>query len=135
MRKRVSLIAVILSAPIIMSGCLPQLCTEKLVEESRSPDQRYTAAILLQNCGATTPFIYHVNLRPSMDSFSANSMGAVIEGQVFVARRKNIKLTWEDYKTLSIECFGCQGDEYATSSRSCIRSWKDVSITCKIHED
>lgn len=40
-----------------------KLCGEELIETVASPDGKYVAAILIRNCGATTDYVSHLNLR------------------------------------------------------------------------
>src|SRR3954471_8303525 len=60
------------------------LCGEEIFRELPSPDGAYIATSLERNCGATTNYVEHVNLRTANRKFSANFFGSTItDGEVF----------------------------------------------------
>ena len=85
------------------------------------------AVIFEQNCGATTSFLYHVNIRPSNSGFKKDDQGHIIEGRVFTGYG-DIKIKWEDDHHILVEYMGFEGVDY---SKSCESPWKDVTIECK----
>ena len=114
-------------AVIGFAGC--GLCGEEAGPETKSPFGEYAAALFIRNCGATTPYVSHINLRNTSGGFKSDSYGTINESEVFVVRGKpNIKVTWLERKRLSIECLECQ--EFDISKKeSC---WKDINISYKI---
>jgi hypothetical protein len=87
---------------------LPSLaggCGEDLVASAPSPDRKHVAAVFVRNCGATTSFATHVNLRASSHSFAATPHGTITEGEVFVREGEEpVKLVWKSATHLIIEC-------------------------------
>lgn len=60
------------------------LCGEDLVTEKASPDGRYVASLMSRNCGATTKYVAHINLRLAGSRFHANFFdGTIKEGEVW----------------------------------------------------
>lgn len=109
------------------TGC--NVCSEDLKEEVKSPDDKYIAVAYKRNCGATTSTQFHVNLRHSWGWFSHKPEGSIQDGQVFLTETGTIKITWRDSNNLYIDCTYCNDGDY---SKTCLRSWEDVSVTCKI---
>jgi hypothetical protein len=105
---------------------LPSLaggCGEDVKALARSPDKKYVAAVLIRNCGATTPFATHVNLRETSRAFSSTRYGTIEEGEVF--RRKGegwVKLVWTDATHLVIQC-------PRTDTLEQRGFWRDVTIS------
>src|SRR6266576_6907498 len=95
---------ILLAACLAILGCIFQGCGEELKAEAASPDGKVVATVWERNCGATTSFIAHVNLRPSNEAFREDSDGVIKEGQVFVIRGPGdrIKLVWQDPRRLVI---------------------------------
>ena len=82
MMKRTILLAI---AMLTIAACGTDTCNEKKIAELKSPDGHYIAVLFLRNCGATTPFMQHINLSSaSSEQFSENNIGAIEEGQVFL---------------------------------------------------
>ncbi len=60
------------------------LCGEDLIAEESSPDGRYVAVLVERGCGATTPFIEHINLRSPSSRFRPNFFdGTITQGEIF----------------------------------------------------
>lgn len=60
------------------------LCGEELIMEKTSPDGRYVAALMRRNCGATTPYVAHINLRLANSQFHAEFFnGTITEAEVW----------------------------------------------------
>ena len=109
-------------------GC-EKLCGEKLKSEATSPDGRYMAAQFERNCGATTDYVAHVNLRLTSTRFKEDSSGTIKEGEVFVAEgRPQIRLAWIDSMTLVVECIGA--DRVFKKEDS----WQNIRISYEISE-
>jgi hypothetical protein len=85
---------ILLLAALLLDGC--GACGEDKLAETGSPGYRYVATIFRRGCGATTGFLYHVNIRNANGSFSADSRGAIEDGQIFLTREGKISVTWKD---------------------------------------
>ncbi|MGH8454337.1 MAG: DUF5412 family protein [Nevskiales bacterium] len=71
------------------------LCGEELISESVSPDGKYVAAVYIRNCGATTGYVTHVNVRRHDEEFSADSSGVIRQGGVFLVKgSEKTKIEW-----------------------------------------
>jgi uncharacterized protein YjbI with pentapeptide repeats len=83
----------------------PPLCGETLVRSVRSPDGRYTAAVFVRDCGVTTAFASHVNLRRSSRPFAVTEEGTVEDGCVFLRNHEaRIDVAWKNATHLVIKC-------------------------------
>jgi hypothetical protein len=58
---------ILLLAALLLDGC--GACGEDKLAETGSPGNRYVATIFRRGCGATTGFLYHVNIRIANGSF------------------------------------------------------------------
>jgi hypothetical protein len=120
---KISCILVILAFGLI--NCSP-LCGEKSKVEVISPGEKYLAVVFERNCGATTGFVSHVNMRAHSDSFSVNPTGTITGGQVFIIEgRPVIELVWKDETHLEIMCSECT----AESTHKKEMSWNAVTIS------
>ena len=121
-------IVIILSvAALIQSGC--GMCGEDKLAEISSPGNHYVATVFRRGCGATSGFLFHVNIRSSASSFSSDHRGVIEQGQVFLTREGKIAITWKDEKTLLIDCEGCPTDRKPTMQSA----WSDVRISYQLH--
>ena len=95
------------------------VCGEEIGVEKTSPDGRYVATLMTRNCGATTPYVSHINLRPATSNFRADSFDGVInEGEVFTSSKySGTRFCWSKADKLSIG--------YSELS---VRNWRDVVI-------
>jgi len=115
-----------LVAALLLGGC--GVCGEDKLAESSSPDNKYVATVFRRGCGATTGFLYHVNIRSFDGSFSADHRGVIEDGQIFLTREGKINISWKDDKTLLVTCTGCPKDR----KPSMTSSWNDVSISYEL---
>ena len=105
-------------------GC--ELCVDELKVEFKSPEGRYVAAVFERNCGATTEYITHLNLREARGKFKADSNGVISEGEVCtIEGLAEIKVTWLSETLILIEMSGVE----QVSAKE--KSWKDVTISYK----
>ena len=118
---------ILLIATLLLDAC--GACGEDKLAETSSPGNRYVATVFRRGCGATTGFLYHVNIRSSSGSFSADHRGAIEDGQIFLTREGKITLSWKDDKSLQVSCDGCQKD----GKPSMKSLWNDVSISYALH--
>lgn len=110
------------------------VCGEEIIRELPSPDRRYSAASLERNCGATTPYVEHVNVRRANRKFSRELFnGTITEGEVFTfeqrTRNDSPVFLWSGTNTLQI---GNSCDQRTSK----LLAWSDVKIeyldsTCK----
>ena len=65
-------------------------CGGELIEEQRSPDGHYVAALMERNCGATTRYVEHINLRRADRNFPSGFFdGTVKDGEIFTLENRN----------------------------------------------
>jgi hypothetical protein len=65
-------------------------CGGQLIEEQRSPDGHYLAAVMERNCGATTRYVEHINLRRADRNFPSGLFdGTVKDGEIFTLENRN----------------------------------------------
>jgi hypothetical protein len=101
-------------------------CSEETSYELTSPGGRYAAASMVRNCGATTSYVTHVNLRSSKSQFKPGFLdGTIKEGEVTTVGNYDGKVLfcWRSSQQLNIE--------YPTpeSERSAKHSWRDITVT------
>ncbi len=119
--------SILLLAALLLGGC--GVCGEDKLAVISSPGNKYVATVFRRGCGATTGFLYHVNIRSSASSFSSDHRGVIEDGQVFLTREGKIKIAWKDEKTLLIDCEGCPTDRKPTMQKA----WKDISISYQLY--
>ncbi len=98
-------------------------CSESNEEQVASPGGKYVATVFRRNCGATTGFVTHVNLRLGSEPDRVEESGTVLQGQVLVANgTPSIQVRWIDGTSLSLQ----------VSDRSKVvstqESWKTIRI-------
>jgi hypothetical protein len=99
------------------------LCGEELLVEKPSPDGRYVAALMSRGCGATTPFVAHINLRPADSKLKADFLfGDVHDGQIWVSSNYGgTRFCWSGPRRLEIG--------YPLEDRKFTHEkWRDVTI-------
>ena len=80
-------------------GC--NLCKEEIWKQSSSPDGKWTATVVMRDCGATTSEVVSVNLHP------ANSKRLDAGNNVLVVKRESPGVSWKDNGTLELDCPDC----------------------------
>ena len=78
----------------------------------------------VRNCGATTRFVTHVNVRETEHEFAKTSAGTIVAGEVLTldGDPSAIELAWLDAKTLRVRY---SGGARLTHSES---FWNDVRV-------
>ena len=116
---------ILLLAALLLGCSSLHECSEEQLLEVRSPSGRHTAVLFARNCGATTSYVYHVNLKSASNVFSKDWNGTIHEGEVFVIAQKVPELTWESETKLLIQCPSC------TPSKPVhlVKAWNQVEIT------
>jgi len=95
------------------------ICGEEMGLEKTSPDGLYVAQVMIRNCGATAPYVNHINLRPAASTFHPDFWsGAIYEGEVFTTSDySGNRFCWSKPHSLSIGYPDLR-----------VRQWRDVSI-------
>ena len=120
--KKSLLIVIALSLNYLGCG----LCGEEIKHEVKSPNGKYVATVFERNCGATTPYITHLNLRESGEDFKPNSNGVIVQGEVYTVKgQSEIKVTWSTELSILIETIG--GQEVLGKEKT----WNEVTISYK----
>jgi hypothetical protein len=114
--------ALVIIATLVAAGCM---CGERQLTQSESPDGKYIATFFERDCGATSGYVRHVNLKERGSWVLPSLEGYQEEGQVFVGDGRKVDLIWNGNKALLIKCEECSADSrvYLQSS------WRDVSIS------
>lgn len=106
---------------------LDKLCSEMVKDELVSPDGRVTAVLFERNCGATTNFLSHINLRSSSMKFKNTEFGTIDDGGVFACQgRPEILFKWVNSANLQIICKDCSSKDPFLVKES---RWQDITIT------
>jgi hypothetical protein len=108
------------SAMALMAGALwvvyihahPR-CSDHVLAQTDSADDKWTAALMERRCGEEAPFLLHVNLRPAGEALRLGFFsGRAEEGEVFLleedTRRVMPMLQWTAPDELTIQCSGCR---------------------------
>jgi Family of unknown function (DUF5412) len=101
-------------------GCSPAPCTNEVLTELKSPDGKYTVTVFERNCGATTPYVEVVSLRPSQNEFASEDY----DNWVFTIHGKTqIKVFWDSPHKMRIS-FLSTGDKPTEKTH-----WQDIVIS------
>jgi hypothetical protein len=101
------------------------LCDEETRSEQVSPDGRYVAVEMVRNCGATTDYVTHVNLRSEESNFKAGFFdGTIKDGEISTIGHRDggERFCWLSSRQLNIE--------YPTpeSEMAARHAWRDVAV-------
>jgi hypothetical protein len=98
------------------------LCGEEVVMEKPSPDGHYVAVLMSRNCGATTPYVAHINLRLASSPFQSDSHGVINEGAIWWGSKYGgDRFCWSGPRRLEI---GYPWEENNLNREP----WRDVTI-------
>ena len=99
------------------------LCGEELIVEKPSPDGQYVATLMSRNCGATTPYVAHINLRQANARLRRDFFnGTINDGLVFISSKySGERFCWSNQRQLDIGYKDSDGTQ-AT------KTWRDVTI-------
>jgi hypothetical protein len=104
-------------------------CNEHIIQEVTSPDGAYVATFFRLGCGPTMPNMHHINLRRSSETYAKKDNGTIDEGTILnLGAVKNLRLYWENEKTLKIQCLNC-GTRFVSLKEE---KWGEVNIKCEI---
>src|SRR5262249_43279354 len=80
------------------------MCEESSDTEAVSPNTEYVATTFVRNCGATTKYVSHVNLRKTSDSYPKDQYGVIRVGEVFsVGGKPRTEVLWVSDTELKIK--------------------------------
>ena len=103
-------------------------CSETDAGQAMSPDKAYVATVFVRNCGATTGYVTHVNLRGAGDAFVPDSHGVIRAGEVVsVGGNPRVALNWTDDADLEVEVLS--RDNRSLISNSGL--WNSVHVRVK----
>ncbi len=127
---RVLLITVGAIAVLIGAGALflhfDPLCGEDLMSEQTSPDGRYVAAWMIRNCGATTSYVNHVNLRLASSPFHSDFFnGTISDGEVLTLAKYTSRV---HYCWIGARRFNIEFPDSDPGLKN-LSSWREVEIT------
>jgi hypothetical protein len=106
------------------------LCAEENKGELYSPNSRYLARIYERNCGATTGYLTHVNLRSRWNYFNTVWAGSITQGQVFsIGCNTQVKLLWRNETSLEIQYQSCARPDESHKVFSRTETWNDITIS------
>src|SRR5262245_21438591 len=109
--------AIIVCIMLLFSGC--GLCGQSVAYSSVAPNNRVVATVLVQNCGATTPYFTLVEIRRRYRWLGFE------ETTIFSAKYdQDIQLIWTGSNRLMINCRTCSGESDAKFKTQ----WKEVEI-------
>ena len=98
------------------------LCGEETIIEKTSPDGRYGAVLMSRNCGATTRYVAHINLRPASSRFRPNFFdGTIHEGEIWGSSKySGERFCWSSLRQIEIG--------YPADAASRPKTWRDVTV-------
>jgi hypothetical protein len=106
------------------SSLMLQGCGETTRRSIPSPGNQRVAALLERNCGATTDYVTHVNLRDARQKFLVAQDGTIRDGCVLIlSGRVPVQVTWTDSRHLTLT--------YSEAEPAFLkeRSWRDIAIS------
>ena len=125
--KTWAILAVVLLASIGIGLVLilhfDPLCGEEIIVEKPSPDGQYVATLMRRNCGATTPYVAHINLHRANAQLRKDFFnGTINDGLVFISSKySGERFCWSTKRQLDIGYPDSNGNQ-AT------QIWRDVTI-------
>jgi hypothetical protein len=105
------------------------LCADVNKGEAYSANDKYLARIYERNCGATTGFLTHVNLRSKWDYFNTVWVGTITQGQVFsIGCDTEVKLRWKNDSNLEIQYRPCARTDESHKVLLRDEVWNNITI-------
>jgi hypothetical protein len=105
------------------------LCVEENKAEAYSPNGKYLARVYERNCGATTGFLTHVNLRSKWGYFNTVWAGTITQGQVFsISCNPEVKLVWRNDSNLEIQYNPCARPDKNHKVLMKNEAWNNITI-------
>jgi hypothetical protein len=79
------------------------VCGEEQLLEEKSPNGRFVVTVYQRNCGATTSYVTHANLRRVGDEIRADYAGTLTDGEILTARGPTrVVPVWSGTETLNL---------------------------------
>ena len=100
MRHGAQMQALALAAAWASAAC-SSMCGDEGVADVVSPDSQFVARSFVRNCGATTDFAAHVELRRNRWWFRGQHTVFIAKGAV------NVSVAWRTPREIVIACNGC----------------------------
>jgi hypothetical protein len=98
-------------------------CASSVLSETSSPDGRYISTVFERNCGATSPYLRIVNLRPKGTPLRVENDSSSVfatEGQ------PNVEVNWTGPRQLVVVTHGYS--RVPNEQRLKAAHWKDVAV-------
>jgi hypothetical protein len=119
-------VAVLLASIVVYRYFLSGLsfeCTNNVLAEAASPDDRYTAAVFERNCGAATPYTRIVSIRRREGRFDSEDQ----KSWVFVAKdQPSIRIRWSSVRQLDVGAEGYSRTPREQQLR--MARWEDIDV-------
>jgi hypothetical protein len=111
----------------------PLFCLYDSSSDVPSPDGRYRARIVSQNCGATTPYVSELHLFAEGELAIHLGPRLWFGGTSVVARYpshwRDIRLSWTDGHHLRVETLECVTAQRIAAYGWRDASWRDISLS------
>jgi hypothetical protein len=98
-------------------------CSSSVLSEAVSPDGQYVATVFERNCGATSPYVRIVSIRPKGTRIRFDNDSSLVfatEGQL------NVGVKWSGPRELTVVTNGYS--RTPTEQRLKTTHWKDVGV-------
>jgi hypothetical protein len=103
-------------------------CSESSQSQLAGPDKKYVVEVFVRNCGATTGYVTHVNLRDAGKPFAPDQNGVISAGEIAsVEGTSKVHLTWVQASILNVQV----SLEENRGAVNTVDSWGPVHI--KVH--
>lgn len=107
----------------LLAACNRSICSNEIIDEKVSPNGKYIASFFERNCGATTPYVQVISLRPSNKKYNSENYN----DWVFTIHGKSdVKMYWEDNYKLQIS-FSQTSDNPTQRTQ-----WQEITISYKL---
>lgn len=107
----------------LFSGC--GTCGEEVVAQHPSPDGEHVAILFVRNCGATTPYVTHVNIADAARELDTDWDGAIRARQIASYKdREPVEILWSSTSSIVLTA-----DRRALIN--CDKSLARVAVQCR----
>lgn len=107
----------------VASSSLSFSCSTLVITEMPSPDGRYIATVFERNCGATSPYLRIVSIRPEGTRLRPDDD----DSTVFVTKdQPNVRVSWSGPRQLTVVTDGYS--RTPSEQRLKTAHWKDVGV-------
>jgi hypothetical protein len=137
LRQRLGLTLVLITKSarnvfLFVIGLMPSLmttacwtCGDDLKVENASPSGDYVVATYVRNCGATTAYVTHLNIRRRSNSLRPGLDGAVRNGEIVsIKGNEAVKVTWLAPDHLQVEVD-------PADLIACLKSLNGIGVSCR----